>query len=69
MLESITGTSDGLSRRPCGDKKCTREDCTPVPGYARKFQAKRNPAKRNPIVGPLRSGRSYQKRHQELMEL
>ena len=50
------GNSDGLSRRPCGDKKCTREDCTPVLGYARKFQAKKNP-----IVGPLRSGKPYQK--------
>ena len=55
------GNSDGLSRRPCGDKKCTRDDCTPVPGYARKFQAKKNPAKKNPIVGPLRSGKPYQK--------
>ena len=31
------GNSDGLSQRPCSDKKCTREDCEPVPGYARKF--------------------------------
>ena len=23
------GNSDGLSRRPCGSKKCTREDCEP----------------------------------------
>ena len=37
------GNSDGLSRCPCGDKKYTREDCTPVSGYARKFQAKKNP--------------------------
>ena len=56
------GNSDGLSRRPCGDKKCTRgDDCTPVPGYARKFQAKKNQAKTNPTIGPLRSGRPYQK--------
>ena len=56
------GNSDGLSRRPCGDKKCTRcDDCTPVPGYARKFQAKKNQAKTNSTIGPLRSGRSYQK--------
>ena len=35
---------------------------TLVPGYARKFQAKKNPAKTNPTIGPLRSGRSCQKR-------
>ena len=55
------GNSDGLSRRPCGDKKCTRENCEPVPGYARKFQTQRNSTNKNLSVGPLRSGRSYQK--------
>ena len=55
------GNSDELSRRPCSDKKCTRDDCKPVPSHARKFQMKKNPAKKNLTVGPLRSGRSYQK--------
>ena len=41
------GNFDGLSRRPCNDKMCTREDCEPVSGYARKFRKKQNPTHKN----------------------
>ena len=52
------GNSDGLSRRPCGSKKCTRADCELSPSQPRKMDQSQ-PASRN--LGPLRSGNTYQK--------
>ena len=52
------GNSDGLSRRPCGSKKCTRADCELSPSQPRKID-RSQPASKN--MGPLRSGNAYQK--------
>ena len=52
------GNSDGLSRRPCGSKKCSRPDCEID------RQPTRNLVRVEPvpkIVVPLRSGDAYQK--------
>ena len=51
------GNSDGLSRRPCGSKKCTRADCELSPSQPRKMY-RSEPAFQN--LGPLRSGNTYQ---------
>ena len=56
------GNSDGLSRRPCGSKKCTRDDCevideqTKGPKLNQRFEQRETRR-----TGPLRSGKSYQK--------
>ena len=47
------GNSDGLSRRPCGSKKCSREDCEPNQTVSNQ--------RNNKIVRPLRSGKPYKK--------
>ena len=59
---SQRGNSDGLSRRPCGSKKCTRDDCEIDPNSAKQRVQTRQVTK---TMGPLRSGNSYQKSHQE----
>ena len=59
-----TGTPTGLSRRPCGSKKCTRDDCEvndkQIGGP--KFYSKSDPQETR-RTGPLRCGKSYQKDH------
>ena len=52
------GNSDGLSRRPCGSKKCGRPDCE-VDQQPTIGQVQVEPISK--ILGPLRSGKSYQK--------
>ena len=68
------GNSDGLSRRPCGSTKCTREDCevgrpTEMKSeQCRRFRNpwnKRVPRDRNQQIGPLRSGKNYHRKNQE----
>ena len=53
------GNSDGLSRRPCGSEKCTRQDCETNRNQTR------NVVQTKPVhqkMGrPLRSGNAYQK--------
>ena len=49
------GNSDGLSRRPCGSKKCTREDCEIGYRLGDGDQVEVG----NKTVGHLRSGKSY----------
>ena len=56
------GNSDGLSRRPCGSKKCTRDDCEVNDeqlGGPKLNQ--RSDLRETRRTGPLRSGKSYQK--------
>ena len=52
------GNSDGLSRRPCGNKKCTRDDCK-VNSNRTKQVVQNIELTRG--VNPLRSGKPYQK--------
>ena len=56
---SQNGNSDGLSRRPCGSKKCTRQDCETNRNQTR------NEIPTKPVhqktSRPLRSGNAYQK--------
>ena len=53
------GNSDGLSRWPCGSKKCTRQDCE----TNRNQTTKAIPTKsvHQKMGRPLRSGNAYQK--------
>ena len=53
------GNSDGLSRRPCGSKKCTREDCEVE--YQRTDNDQRANKLETVTTGTLRSGKSYLK--------
>ena len=53
---TLHGNSDGLSRRPCGSKKCPREDCEEGPRENRVCES------RMPRSFPLRSGRPYLKK-------
>ena len=52
------GNSDGLSRRPCGSKKCSRPDCETDYGQAKETKRVRN---RSRNMVPLRSGNPYLK--------
>ena len=53
------GNSDGLSRRPCGSKKCTREDCEVE--YRRTDKDHRTNKLGTVTTGTSRSGKSYLK--------
>ena len=53
------GNSDGLSRRPCGNKKCTREDCEVE--RRRTDNDRRTNKLGTETAGTLRSGKSYLK--------
>ena len=52
------GNSDGLSRRPCSSKKCSRPDCE-VDHQPTISQFQVEPTSK--ILDPLRSGKTYQK--------
>ena len=53
------GNSDGLSRRPCGSKKCTRDDCEI--GYRQTDENHRTDKSGTATAGTLRSGKPYLK--------
>ena len=56
------GNSDGLSRRPCGSKKCTRDDCEAIGKQTEEPELnQRSDQRETRRTGPLRSGKSYQK--------
>ena len=56
------GNSDGLSRRPCGSKKCTRDDCEVIDKQTEGPKLnQRSDQRETRRTGPLRSGKSYQK--------
>ena len=56
------GNSDGLSRRPCGSKKCTRGDCEVIDKQTEGPKLnQRSDQRETRRTGPLRSGKSYQK--------
>ena len=56
------GNSDGLSRRPCGSKKCTRDDweVNDAQTEGPKINSRSEPGETR-RTGPLRSGKSYLK--------
>ena len=56
---SQLGNSDGLSRRPCGSKKCTRQDCEVNQSQTRNEIPTKTVHQKT--SRPLRSGNAYQK--------